>query len=120
MLVLSRRLNERIVFPGTNISVRVVAIKQGTVRLGIDAPPAVTILREEVPDRAVEWGPAATHPTSPAAAPELRKINRLLRNRLKAGSADLRLLRRQIRAGLLQDAEETLDKMQQDFELVRQ
>jgi carbon storage regulator CsrA len=48
MLVLSRRLHERIQFPGLNISIQVVAIKSGVIRLGIEAPPDVSVLREEL------------------------------------------------------------------------
>jgi carbon storage regulator len=48
MLVLSRRPNEKIVLPGLGITVQVVSVKPGVVRLGIDAPPAVQVLREEL------------------------------------------------------------------------
>ena len=48
MLVLSRRLNEAIVFPGLDITVRVLQIEGGRIRLGIDAPRAVAVLREEL------------------------------------------------------------------------
>jgi carbon storage regulator len=48
MLVLSRRLNEKIMLPDQNITVQVLSIKGGTVRLGIDAPLDVGIFREEV------------------------------------------------------------------------
>jgi carbon storage regulator CsrA len=48
MLVLSRRLNEKIVLPGLSITVQVLDVRRGAVRLGIDAPPEVTVLREEV------------------------------------------------------------------------
>jgi carbon storage regulator len=118
MLVLSRRLNEKIVFPGTQISVQVVAIKPGTVRLGIDAPRTVTVLREEVPDRIAEWGPSPCQSPGLGKQADLRKANRMLRNRLRAGRADLQLLRRQLRLGLIQEAEETVDKMQHNFELL--
>jgi carbon storage regulator CsrA len=47
-LVLSRRQNEAIVLPGLNITIRVAVIKGNAVRLGIDAPPDVAILREEL------------------------------------------------------------------------
>src|SRR5262245_20204697 len=43
MLVLSRRLHERIQFPGLNITVQVVAIKRGIVRIGIEAPPCESL-----------------------------------------------------------------------------
>ena len=47
MLVLSRKCNEQIVI-GDDIIITVVAIKGGTVRLGIEAPPHVSVHREEV------------------------------------------------------------------------
>jgi carbon storage regulator len=47
MLVLSRKLNERIVIGG-NIVVTVVKIDRNQVRLGIDAPGDVAILRQEI------------------------------------------------------------------------
>ena len=56
MLVLSRRPAEKIVFPGTNITVQVIAVKGNRVRLGIEAPPQVTVLRAEV--RNGEGGPS--------------------------------------------------------------
>ena len=52
MLVLSRRLGEKIIVPGLNLSIQVVSIKQGTVRLGIEAPPLVKVFREELLDDA--------------------------------------------------------------------
>jgi carbon storage regulator CsrA len=57
MLVLSRRLNEKLLFPGLNTSIQVISIKSGLVRLGIDAPDHVHVLRGEVPDRTANWGP---------------------------------------------------------------
>jgi carbon storage regulator CsrA len=51
MLVLSRRLHERIVLPTLGITITVVAVKPGVVRLGIEAPPDVAVLRKELLDR---------------------------------------------------------------------
>lgn len=47
MLVLTRKLNERIVI-GDNIRITVVEIRGHSVRLGFEAPSDVTILREEL------------------------------------------------------------------------
>ena len=47
MLVLSRKLNERIVIDG-GIVVTVVKIDRNQVRLGIEAPPQVRVFREEI------------------------------------------------------------------------
>jgi carbon storage regulator CsrA len=48
MLVLSRRPNEKIVFPSLGITIQVAEIKKGRVRLGIEAPPEVKVLRDEL------------------------------------------------------------------------
>jgi carbon storage regulator CsrA len=48
MLVLARRLNEKVVLPSLGVTVQVLDIRRGTVRLGIEAPPEVTVLREEL------------------------------------------------------------------------
>lgn len=47
MLVLTRRLNERI-FIGDNIVITLVDIDRGKVRIGIDAPNDLRVDREEV------------------------------------------------------------------------
>jgi carbon storage regulator len=47
MLVLSRRLGERIVIDG-GIVVTVVQVKASQVRIAIEAPPHVGIYREEI------------------------------------------------------------------------
>jgi carbon storage regulator len=48
MLVLSRRLNEKIVLPSLNLTIQIVAVKPGMVRLGIEAPAEVKVFREEL------------------------------------------------------------------------
>ena len=47
MLVLSRKINEKIVIDG-GIVVTVVKIEGGQVRLGIEAPSDVKVFREEL------------------------------------------------------------------------
>ena len=47
MLVLSRKLNEEILIDG-GIRVKVLEINGNRIRLGIVAPPQVTVLRNEV------------------------------------------------------------------------
>ena len=47
MLVLARKLDEAIVL-GDDITIRVISIEKGVVKLGIDAPKSLTILRSEL------------------------------------------------------------------------
>jgi carbon storage regulator len=64
MLVLSRKLGERIVVPHSDLAVTVIAIKGNTVRLGISAPADIAVYREEL------WLELNAHPDGPAAHSE--------------------------------------------------
>jgi carbon storage regulator CsrA len=48
MLILTRKAKERILFPTMQTSITVSAIRSSVVCLGIDAPPNIPVLREEL------------------------------------------------------------------------
>lgn len=50
MLVLSRKVGERILI-GDQVTVTVVRIANGAVRIGIEAPPEMAVIREELKER---------------------------------------------------------------------
>ncbi len=50
MLVLTRKLNEAIII-NRDIRITVVALRGNQVRLGIEAPESVSVLREELYER---------------------------------------------------------------------
>jgi carbon storage regulator len=58
MLVLSRRERERIKL-GDSIVVTVVRVAGDKVRLGIEAPPEVLVLRDELEPHVLDESPAA-------------------------------------------------------------
>jgi carbon storage regulator CsrA len=101
MLVLSRRLNEKLVFPEINAAVQVVSVRPGLVRLGIEAPPEVTVLRAEIAPQADANLPAP------------------LRRRLEGATAALARLRRQL-AGGDADTGATLDQIEEELRALRQ
>jgi carbon storage regulator len=53
MLVLTRKVGEKILV-GDDVVVSVVEVNRGSVRLGVEAPQAVSILRYEVYERIQE------------------------------------------------------------------
>jgi carbon storage regulator CsrA len=116
MLVLSRRTAEKIVLPAVNTTIQIVAIKPGVVRLGIEAPPDMKVLREELLHRPGETSAAAP---SSKRGESLRQLNHLVRNRLNTATIGLALVRRQMNAGLLDAVEQTLRTVEQELEGLR-
>ncbi len=47
MLVLSRKVGESLII-GNEIRVKVVEVRGGQVRLGLEAPPEISVVREEL------------------------------------------------------------------------
>ena len=66
MLILSRKPNEQIVI-GENIVITVVSISGGHVRLGVEAPREVSVLRQEVHQAGKQ--PPAQPPLQPPLPP---------------------------------------------------
>jgi two-component system OmpR family response regulator len=116
MLVLSRRPNQKVLFPGVGASVQVVSVKGNVVRLGIDAPPGVAVFREEL---VAQGGPAPAPPPAPAAGLP-RELAHALRNRVSAAAVGLALLRKQRELGLDRDCDATLDRLDREVEAMRQ
>jgi carbon storage regulator CsrA len=119
MLVLSRRLSQKIVFPAIQTTVQVVAVKPGVVRLGIDAPENIGVYREELLERNdVQLQPAAADKLlSKDAAHQLKH---LLNNRLNASTIGVALLRRQLELGLTGEMAATLDKIEDNLKTIRE
>jgi carbon storage regulator len=69
MLVLSRQRGEQIVLPSYEVAITVLAVEGGRVRLGISAPPALTVHRQEVlrQDRRQRRHSAAKKQQTPAS-----------------------------------------------------
>lgn len=117
MLVLSRKLKEKIALPTVGITIQVVEIKRGVVRLGIDAPPEVTVLREEIPDRASEWAEERTRSEHSATGEGHRdEFVHQVHDRLKTTGVGLGLLRLQLDVGLTEEATANLAGLQNDFQ----
>lgn len=114
MLVLSSRVREKIVFPGFRTAIQVVAVQAGVVRLGIEAPEEVRVLREALPDREAEWGP----PPEDLAEPTPLRLTQMVGRRLEIARRGLRELRQRLRTGHAADAETILEKLDEDLHLL--
>jgi carbon storage regulator CsrA len=97
MLVLSRRQGQRVHFPTLNMSARILPSRGNTVRLGIQAPPEVSVLREEL----VPQGQVVAHAAR-------RAWDHDTRGRLNTAVMGLYLAQKQLQAGLTADAAASL------------
>jgi carbon storage regulator CsrA len=80
MLVLSRKVNESIIIDG-RIKVTIAAIRSSTVRLGITAPPDISILREEIQNAPVSLKTSTWKEASASTLRAEREVEPALRLR---------------------------------------
>ncbi|HZV07390.1 MAG TPA: carbon storage regulator [Gemmataceae bacterium] len=118
MLVLSRRLHQKIVIPSIQTTVQIVAVKPGTVRLGIDAPEQIAVYRQELLDRTDLQAAAARNDLLPKSL--TNDTRHLLNNLLNANTVGLALLRRQLALGRTGEMSGTLDKIESNLRNIQQ
>ena len=110
MLVLSRGPADKIIFPNLDITVEILRIAGNRVRVGIDAPKDVRVLRHELVDE--QSGMGASTRTS--------HLSHAFRNRLNTANLALHLLQRQLDAGLAEEAETTLQKALRELDTLNE
>jgi carbon storage regulator CsrA len=107
MLVLSRRPGQRLLFPQLDIKVQILPSRGSTIRLGIEAPSHVSVVREEI---------AASNLVVPLPAEKESRVAHDLRGRLNTLTMALHVVEKQLKAGLSADAECTLREAQEVLE----
>lgn len=124
MLVLTSRLHEKIVLPEAQTTIEVVGIQGTSVRLGFQAPEAMRILRESIPDRVAEWGPEQSTTSSVGAGdlptgPSLQQVEQLVDRRLELARKGVREVQLCLREGRTADAEDLLLRVEDELYLLR-
>ena len=113
MLVLSRRLNEKLLIPCIRSSIQVLSIQGGQVRLGVEAPPEVAVFREEIYKSDLQ-DEESTGDERPAVA--RGRVPALLRNRLARLALGLERLQRQMEGKLGANVRTALDQLGDEFD----
>jgi carbon storage regulator CsrA len=116
MLVLSRRPKEKILFPSIHTEIEILGMKNGQVRLGIEAPPEISVVREELagnPENDSGENQAGGDPD------RTRETRHEIRNRLNDAGLMLAVLRGQVKRGDWDRAEQTMVKLEEDFRLLK-
>lgn len=105
MLVLSRKENEKVLFPNLGIALQILRVGSGKVRLGIEAPSDVAVVRHEIasPEQLAQFAEQLKR-TTEGASHEVR-------NRLHSTLLGLCLVQKQLMRNLVEDAEDTLEQL---------
>lgn len=111
MLVLSRNETEKLVFPNLGVSIEILQINRGRVRIGVDAPPEITVLRHELyEERLKNGGVQAT----------VKRFDHDLRNKMNTANLSLTLAKKLLELGVYDRADETLKKAIDEFQSIDQ
>lgn len=113
MLILSRRVNESIDFPALGITVSVASVQGSRVRIGITAPPHISVMRSEL---------KTTNMPLPSCmqASHDHGFDHHTKNQLNRATLGIQLAQRQLAIGQSDRAEQSLNKALQvlsDLEL---
>jgi carbon storage regulator CsrA len=74
MLVLSRHVRDKIRFPALNVTVQVLGVQGRRVRLGIEAPPGVHVVRDELQALGTDGQGPVTPPAASAGGTGLCRL----------------------------------------------
>jgi carbon storage regulator CsrA len=105
MLVLSRKENEKVLFPHLGIALQILRVNGGKVRLGLEAPSDVSIVRYEIasPEQIDEFSERLQQSAS--------NLDHEARNRLQTTLLALCVIQKQLARNLTDDAEATLGEL---------
>lgn len=107
MLVVTRHSKDRISFPQVGITIHFIRVHSGNVKIGIDAPRDIAIVRDEID---------SSETTASLIRRQFlrlpRDIRHGIRNELHQISIGLHLYRELLQAGQTQEAEEAFSAMQ--------
>ncbi len=110
MLVISRRENERFLFPNLGIAVQVIKVAGRVAKIGVEAPREIRVLREELLDQSI------TARQLPAEIGELektlpRELRHEFRNRLNPISLGLQVAQKLIETSRFDELELLITKL---------
>jgi carbon storage regulator CsrA len=109
VLVLTRRENEKILLPDLGVTVELMSVSGNRARLGISAPAAIRILREEVAANEKAIHQAAALGRIP------REFAHTMRNRLNAAGLAVEMVRLHLTAGDAVSAQQPLEKVVEEL-----
>jgi two-component system, OmpR family, response regulator len=107
MLVLSRKTDQKIIFPNLGVSLKLLSVRGSLAKIGIEAPDDLPIFREELVEGLENVGGTPYVP---------RELRHELRNGLNTIRLAVELFQRQMEAGLADKAQSTFLKLVHQLE----
>lgn len=118
MLVLSRGPEDRICFPTLGVNVEIIRVDGNRVRVGVDAPREIPVLRHELVD--AEGTPVPPKQAKKQNEEKSNKGEHDLRNQLNTAHLALGLVEKQIEAGMTDKAMNTLHRALRSFDQIEE
>lgn len=114
MLVLSRRVNERIIFPTLGISIQVIRLASNRASLGIKAPPEIQVIRQEL------RGDAAPSPRQTELADAIEsQVRRKIQHQINALARSLQSVQDELENGDIDHAVDQLGQIRSAVDELR-
>lgn len=124
MLVVSRKQNQSVVFPTLGIRVEILRMAGKTVRVGVEAPEEIQILRGELIDTESSSSddsmPGKSKADDASSSERAKQEQHDLRNRLNRANLAMKLLQKQLSMGQIDDAESSLSIALKTFDEMEQ
>lgn len=118
MLVLSRGPKDKVLFPNLGITVEILRVSGNRVRVGVNAPDDVRILRHELSEHETAEPQASGKPLEESTVSD--DMVHKLRNRLNSAHLALSLMEKQLNAGMDEKAFTTLQKAMHELDAMDQ
>jgi len=118
MLVLTRGIQDKVLFPHIGVSIEILRVRGDKVRLGIEAPDDVKVLRHELAE-AANLPESSTKPSSGRAQQDTSAHDvHHWRNRLHGASLAMTLAQKQFDLGRTDEASSSLRHALHEFDLL--
>jgi two-component system, OmpR family, response regulator len=118
MLVLTRGIQDKVLFPNIGVSIEILRVRGDKVRLGIDAPDDVKVLRHELAESAdLRESPSKPNLACAWQEPSSQALHQW-RNRLHGASLAMTLAQKQFDLGQTEAASSSLQHALHEFDLL--
>lgn len=116
MLVVTRKAQEKLTFPQLGITVHFLRVQSGNIKVGIEAPRDINIVRDDASGDAID----AAELVRKQLLRLPREVRHAIRNDLHQVSLGLHLYKELVKAGMTTEAEDTFNDIREALQRLDQ